>query len=141
MQFWIQLKRRFSTIGTNLSWTMFGLVVFTVTAALIVVVSFIGWYYDLLLDHASQILAKQYNISDTNQQKLLEEANIRAERDLSLAVLSPTEQWVLLTLIGLTLLLPSLLAWWLSTTRRRNTSTIVTLTSGFVRSIGPCAAG
>jgi signal transduction histidine kinase len=111
---WVWLRRRLRSIGADLSWTMFGLVLFTVIAAMVVLGYSFFLYFDNLINYSAEILVKRYKIPDEALDRLVEEASLRAEKTLTFDFLSLSERILLLTLVILTFLLPTLLAWWLS---------------------------
>ncbi len=93
---------------------MFGLVTFTVIAVFVVITYIYLLYWDNFSKFSAEILAKRYKISETALDKLVDEASLRVEQKFDSSFLDPSEQIFLFVLFLTMVLLPSLLAWWLS---------------------------
>ncbi len=111
---WVWLRRRLRSIGADLSWTMFGLVLFTTFATAAVLGTMVFLYIDNLLKYSAEILVKRYNIPNEALEKLVEEAKVRIEQAPAFEFLDASGAFFLNALTVLIFVLPMLLAWWLS---------------------------
>ncbi len=114
VKIWVWLRQRLRSIGADLTWTMFGLVFFTVIATITVSTYSFYLYFDNLLDFSAEILVKRYKIPNADLDSLVKEASLKAEEISTFDFLDLSDRIFLGVLIVLIFLLPTLLAWWLS---------------------------
>jgi signal transduction histidine kinase len=109
---WRKARRNFRSIGSDLNRTLIGLVL--VTALVMFVVLGYAWtlYLEEVVRQSSEMLSSRFAIPVREIQDLLREAQIRAQESLDWTATNDLRQLALFSLVLLTVILPTLLAWW-----------------------------
>jgi signal transduction histidine kinase len=100
------------SIGADLYKTMLGLVLFTALSVFVV----LGYAWTLYLarvhQYNSEMLSTQFQIPMDQIRNVFQKAETRAENTLDFSELSDLQGLLLFSLLLLTIVLPTLLAWW-----------------------------
>ncbi|GGJ52948.1 sensor histidine kinase [Deinococcus roseus] len=106
--------RVWHSIRAELTLTLWGLVLLTALMVFLVLAIMFDAYLTSTHQHSTEILSRRFGIPPQQFEQVLQEAGIRADAALKLSLTRGEEGRFFLFLLGVTLLLPSLLAWWSS---------------------------
>ncbi len=109
---WQRMRRSWHSIGAELYKTMLGLVLFTALSVFVV----LGYAWTLHLEqvrrYGSEMLSAQLQVPVEQIQNVLMQAETRAEQWRGFGELNDLVQLALFSAVLLTIVLPTLLAWW-----------------------------
>jgi signal transduction histidine kinase len=102
------------SIGSDLIRKMIGLVLFTVVSVFVVLGYSWMVYYQSVYGYTAKVLSSRFDIPTVQIREVLRQGEIEVGNTMGFDVLTESEKYSLATLIFLTFLLPTLLAWWSS---------------------------
>ena len=111
---WNKIARVWHSIRAELNLTLLGLVLFTSFVVFLVLAILTNAYFNSAYQYSTEILSERFGIPPQQLEEVVQEAGIRAEAALELRLTQGEEGEFFLFLLVVTLLLPSLLAWWSS---------------------------